>query len=131
MKRITIGDRSMLVLGTVQGLTRERSRVRTAFDRFEPDMVALPISDEMLEGLKAVVEGEVKEVATNSIDDLFADHLRRFGEVQLPPPPLWRPTGSPLSGRSGSPPWIWTRRPMPRPTQPMCPGTISGGGSGI
>ena len=88
MKRVTLGNHSMIVLGTVQGLVKERLKVRTAFEDIKPDVVALPISDEMLEGLEAVVNGEVREVATNSIDDLFAEHLKRFGEVQLPPPSL-------------------------------------------
>jgi len=78
----------LLIVGTVQGLVKEKKKVRDAFRNIEPDVVALPISEEMLEGLKAVVAGEVMEVATNSIDDLFADHLKRFGEVQLPPPSL-------------------------------------------
>ena len=88
MKRISLGDHSMLIIGTVQGLVKEKKKVRDAFRKIRPDVVGLPISDEMLEGLEAVMDGEVKEVATNSIDDLFADHLRRFGEVQLPPPSL-------------------------------------------
>jgi len=78
----------MLIVGTVQGLVKEKKKVKDAFMKIDPDVVALPISDEMLDGLKAVVNGEVKEIATNSIDDTFADHLKRFGEVQLPPPSL-------------------------------------------
>ena len=88
MKRVNLGNHTMVILGTVQGLVREQRKVKAAYDELKPDMVALPISNEMLTGLKAVVQGEVMEVATNSIDDLFADHLRRFGEVQLPPPSL-------------------------------------------
>lgn len=88
MKRVTLGNHRMIVLGTVQGLVKEKLKVKTTFDDLQPDIVALPISVEMLDGLRAVVEGEVLETATNSIDDLFADHLRRFGEVQLPPPSL-------------------------------------------
>lgn len=88
MKRITQGSRTLIILGTVQGLVSERKKVRDAYTKLKPEVVALPISEEMITGLRAAVRGEVKEVQTSSIDDLFAEHLRRFGEVQIPPPSL-------------------------------------------
>jgi len=88
MKRVTLGNHSMIVLGTVQGLVKEKLKVKNAFEDISPEVVGLPISKEMLDGLEAVVDGEVREVATNSMDDEFADHLKRYGEVQLPPPSL-------------------------------------------
>ena len=61
MKRVSLGNHSMIVLGTVQGLVKEKLKVRTAFNDIQPTIVGLPISDEMLEGLEAVVNGEVRE----------------------------------------------------------------------
>lgn len=88
MKRLTLGNHTMVIVGTIQGLVEEKKKVTDAFKDLRPEVVALPISEEMLQGLEAVVKGEVSGVETDSVDDMFADHLKRFGEVQLPPPSL-------------------------------------------
>ncbi len=88
MKKLILGTHTLIIVGTVQGLVSERKKVKDAYLKLKPGIVALPISEEMIEGLRAAVKGEVKEVQTSSIDDLFAEHLKRFGEVQIPPPSL-------------------------------------------
>lgn len=88
MKKLTLGNHTMIIVGTIQGLVEEKKKVADAFKDIRPEVVALPISEEMLQGLEAVVKGEVSEVETDSVEDMFADHLKRFGEVQLPPPSL-------------------------------------------
>jgi len=88
MFRLTADDTSLAVLGTVQGLVTERETVRERFEEFGPDVVALSISGSMLTGLKKVVEGEIEETPVSTMNEIFAAHLERFGEVQIPPPSL-------------------------------------------
>lgn len=78
----------MVIVGTVQGLVAEKEKVKEAFGIIDPVVVALPISEEGLEGLEACINGKVSEAETDSHEDLFAKHLKRFGEVQIPPPSL-------------------------------------------
>ncbi len=76
------------MLGTVLGLVSEKDRVREEFEAFRPDAVALPLAESHMLGLKEVLAGNVKEMAMITRDEIFASHLRRFGEVQIPPPSL-------------------------------------------
>jgi len=85
---IQSGKSTIHLLGTVQGLISERSAVRSDFKKTAPDMIALPISESLLKGLKEVVSGNIEETPVSTRDEIFAAHLSKFGEVQLPPPSL-------------------------------------------
>jgi len=64
----------------------ERQKVTNAFERFKPDMVAMPISPEEMKGLRACVNGKVKEIALTYIEEVFARRMKAWGDVTVPSP---------------------------------------------
>ncbi len=72
------------LLPVVRGLTSEAAAVRQAFQSSEPDAVALSISPEEMEGLRA--QPEVDMPPANFEEELYVRELSRFGEVRKPPP---------------------------------------------
>lgn len=72
------------VLGVVKGLKAEVGRVQSAFDQTKPDIVAISISKEELEGLKNIPDDYVPELSR--YEQIYAEGLSRFGEVAAPPP---------------------------------------------
>ncbi len=88
MKTIRHPHGVVYLLGTVQGLTNERKRVAKAFARIRPKLVALPLSKEALHGLKSVVDGETDKTFLSNYEQLYAQRLAEYGEVQVPPPAL-------------------------------------------
>jgi pheromone shutdown protein TraB len=87
METVNIDDKIFL-LGTVQGLTSERKKIKKAFNSVKPDAVALPISEEELEGLKKMSDGEKQEILLSGYEEVYAKKLAAHGEVQVPPPAL-------------------------------------------
>lgn len=66
----------------------ERKKVKKIFKEVDPDIVCLPISKEEFTGLKACVEGEVDEMALSNLEEIYAEKLKQFGKVAVPPPYL-------------------------------------------
>jgi hypothetical protein len=77
-----------VVVGSVKGLVEEGEIVRSLLDNNKPEAVALHIGKEELEGLKAVIQGKVKNTMMSSYEKVYARKLSRYGEVQIPPPSL-------------------------------------------
>lgn len=72
------------LLPVVRGLTSEAATVRQAFQSSDPDAVALSISPEEMEGLRA--QPDVDMPPANFEEELYVRELSRFGEVRKPPP---------------------------------------------
>jgi hypothetical protein len=72
------------VVGVVKGLKAEAENVRRAFDRSNPDKVAISISKEELEGLRNMPEDFEPELSR--YEEIYVEGLSRFGEVAAPPP---------------------------------------------
>lgn len=51
-------------------------------------MLCLHISREEIRGLKAVVNGKIKNTFLSTTEKIYAREMSRFGEVQVPPPSL-------------------------------------------
>jgi len=62
--------------------------VKKAFKEVDPDIVLLPISPEEIKGLKACVDGKVKEMALSHLEEMYAKRMRKYGKVAVPPPYL-------------------------------------------
>ncbi len=75
---------SIHVLPVIKGLVSESEKVRQAFDYVKPDLVAISISKEELEGLRSLPEDY--EPMLSRYEEIYADGLGRFGEVSAPPP---------------------------------------------
>jgi len=72
------------ILPVVKGLVSESEKVRQAFDYAKPDVVAISISKEELEGLRKLPDDYEPELSR--YEQIYADGLAQFGEVSAPPP---------------------------------------------
>jgi len=72
------------VLPVIKGLVSESESVRQAFDYVKPDLVAISISKEELEGLREMPEDF--EPQLSRYEEIYVEGLQRFGEVSAPPP---------------------------------------------
>ncbi len=79
---------NVTLLGTVKGLSSERDLVRSTVKMADPDRICIHIGREEMEGLAAVVDGEVENTYLSSYERIYARKLSVFGEVQVPPPSI-------------------------------------------
>jgi len=87
MEKIVLdGGGAIDVLGVIKGLFSEKESVRTAFAA-KPDAAAISISPEELEGLQAYRGGRMEDdYVLSDYELMYAENLRKFGKVGLPPP---------------------------------------------
>ncbi len=85
---INVKGCNVTLLGTVKGLSSERDLIRSTVKMVDPDKICLHISREEMEGLVAVVDGEVENTYLSSYERVYAKKLSVFGEVQVPPPSI-------------------------------------------
>jgi len=83
---ITLGKAKIFIFETLKGLVREKRRVREAFEETMPEVVALPISKEQLEGLKSYIAGKREKVFLSHYEEIYARNLAKYGKVMVPPP---------------------------------------------
>jgi pheromone shutdown protein TraB len=83
--RIEVPGCQFVVLGTVRGLVSEAARVEAAFERVQPDIVALGVGPEDLAGLEQHAKGAEYEHDYSESDEVYAHFLAQFGPVELPP----------------------------------------------
>lgn len=89
----TLEGADLTLIGAVVGLVEEADRVEAVLRELDPDRLAIGISPGELEGLEAIALGEVEEeieIDVAEIDEAYAQHLSRFGRVELPPPAYTR-----------------------------------------
>jgi len=72
------------ILSVIKGLKSETEKVRKAFEETKPDVVAISLSREEIEGLKNIPDDYEPELSR--YDEIYAEGLGRFGEVAAPPP---------------------------------------------
>jgi len=72
------------LLPVIKGLESEVSSVKEAFDYVKPDIVAVSLSKEEMEGLRNIPEDYEPELTR--YEEIYAEGLSRFGEVAAPPP---------------------------------------------
>ena len=83
---IVLGDTEVRILSTVKGLVLESEIVKTEIEDFNPDLVALSIGPEEVEGTR-VWDGEPYDMS--GWDEIYGLSLRKIvGDkgVKLPPP---------------------------------------------
>ena len=86
LKTMEVNGCELSVFGTLIGLVSEGDAVADLMERLRPDIVFLGIPPEAVPGLKAVINGSVKEVGASNLEVTYARHLSRYGEVSIPPP---------------------------------------------
>ncbi len=86
MRRVQAGISKIYIPDIIIGLTSESSKVKKAYNKIKPDMVAIQTSREELDGLKDVVKGEKYDYFLSNYEEIYARKLASFGEVKVPPP---------------------------------------------
>ncbi|UCE37813.1 MAG: hypothetical protein JSW00_00790 [Thermoplasmata archaeon] len=86
MKEIQLGTSKIYIPEIINGLTSETAKVNNAYKKVNPDVVAIQASEEELEGLKSVIEGEECDYFLSNYEEIYARRLASFGEVKVPPP---------------------------------------------
>lgn len=86
MRRIQIGTSKIYIPDIIIGLTSEIAKVSKVYNKIKPDVMALQISEEELEGLRSVVNGEEYDYFLSNYEEIYARKLASFGEVKVPPP---------------------------------------------
>src|SRR6266511_3478982 len=84
MDVVALGGCRVHLMPVVRGLVSEAGRVRAAFSEVGPEAVALSISREELEGLRAFKGGNAQP--DNPEEEVYVNGLGRYGEVRKPPP---------------------------------------------
>jgi hypothetical protein len=82
---VELRDWNIYFLDVVRGLKQEADRVFAAVEMVKPDILAMSISEEEIRGLKEYIK-EPYEIEMSRYEELYAEHLARFGDVYLPPP---------------------------------------------
>jgi len=78
---------SIMLFGAVRGLASEVERMMTALDGYDPDVIAVAVSRQELDGLMSSLDGVDEDHMTN-YDEIYSRHLTVFGDVGMPPPDL-------------------------------------------
>ncbi len=81
------GYGSVMLFGAVRGLASEVERQMDAIKEFGPDVIALAVSKQELDGLMSSLDGVDEDHMTN-YDEIYSRHLTRYGDVGMPPPDL-------------------------------------------
>jgi len=82
---ITVKGSKIYFVDVVRGLKSEANRVKLAIQEVKPDIIAMSVSKEEIEGLRDYIK-EPYEVEMSRYEELYARNLARFGDVFLPPP---------------------------------------------
>lgn len=84
MEKLKVDGCTIHVLSVIKGLKSETEKVRKAFEETKPDVVAISLSREEVEGLKNIPDDYEPELSR--YEEIYAEGLSRFGEVAAPPP---------------------------------------------
>jgi len=84
VKTVKVDGCDVNILPVIKGLVSESESVRQAFDYVKPDIVAISISKEELEGLRNLPADY--EPMLSRYEEIYANGLAQFGEVSAPPP---------------------------------------------
>ena len=84
VRRFAIGGSEIHILPVIRGLKSEIKLVIDAFDKVDPDAVAVSLSKEEVDGIRNLPDDY--EPMLTRYDEIYITGLSRFGEVAAPPP---------------------------------------------
>jgi hypothetical protein len=84
LEKLKVDGCTIHILSVIKGLKSETEKVRKAFEETKPDVVAISLSREEVEGLKNIPDDYEPELSR--YEEIYAEGLGRFGEVAAPPP---------------------------------------------
>ena len=99
MRSIRIEAADLSLLPVVKGLVSEEGAVSQGFDEVRPDVIAISISREDLEGLYR--RDDYDKYEPSDLEIIYQAFLESFGEVRIPPPAYVRALE--LSEEKGTP----------------------------
>jgi hypothetical protein len=82
---ITVKGSKIYLVDVVRGLKSEADKVKLAIREIKPDLIAMSVSKEEIDGLRDYIR-EPYEVEMSRYEELYVKNLSRFGDVFLPPP---------------------------------------------
>ncbi len=90
-KRLSIGSCDVLAVATIAGFEADAARIEAAFEAHRPDVVALGVPPEDLEGLTTLAEAKdplelLPELSES--EERFFELLARWGPSRVPSPDL-------------------------------------------
>jgi len=83
-RKMHTGQCSIHILPVIKGLVSETESVKKAFETLHPDMVAISLSKEELDGLRNMPDDYEPELTR--YEEMYAKGLSKFGDVAAPPP---------------------------------------------
>ena len=84
LEKLKVDGCTIHILSVIKGLKSETEKVRKAFEETKPDVVAISLSKEEVDGLKNIPDDYEPELSR--YEEIYAEGLGRFGEVAAPPP---------------------------------------------
>ncbi|MBE0519269.1 MAG: hypothetical protein IH630_08645 [Thermoplasmata archaeon] len=84
MTTINANGHMIHILPVIKGLKSEADKVKDAFEKVQPNKVAISLSKEEIEGLRNLPDDYEPELSR--YDEIYVSRLGRYGEVAAPPP---------------------------------------------
>jgi pheromone shutdown protein TraB len=88
LRTISKDGTTIHLLGTIQGLVSEKEKVKSAFHRTRPDLVALGVSSEYLETLMNPAPPDETFDEISGLEEIYLKKLAEYGEIDVPPADL-------------------------------------------
>jgi len=85
-ERIILRDSEVFVIPVVRGLESNKKRIIDELETITPDIIALSVSPEELDGLLHLEDINVNDFALSDYEEMYVDKLRRYSRVIFPPP---------------------------------------------
>ncbi|MBU1158292.1 MAG: hypothetical protein KKE24_03025 [Candidatus Thermoplasmatota archaeon] len=84
MTTINANGHMIHILPVIKGLKSETDKVKDAFEKVQPNKVAISLSKEEIEGLRNLPDDYEPELSR--YEEIYVSRLGRYGEVAAPPP---------------------------------------------
>ena len=85
-ERMALNGSEIFVIPVVRGLESNKKLIIDEMERITPDIIALSVSPEELDGLLHLEEIDVNDFALSDYEEMYVDKLRRYSRVVFPPP---------------------------------------------
>lgn len=83
MKEISIEEKRLLIIPVIHGLIGEEKKIKEAFNKFNPDCIAIGIPPEDIEIVGNIKDGDEFDMSLQH--QYYLLHLSKYGKISLPP----------------------------------------------
>ncbi len=85
-EQIILNGSEVFVIPVVRGLESNKKRIIDEMETITPDIIALSVSPEELDGLLHLKEIDVSDFALSDYEEMYVKNLQRYSRVVFPPP---------------------------------------------